>query len=90
MKAEDQQQEYERIAYEAATQAIRESFKMIFGIDVNDRQDVADLRDDLMRMRRMRRIGDRIGIAALIAMTTMVVSGAVSFLWSAIKSAARQ
>ena len=51
MKAEDQQQEYERIAYEAATQAIRESFKMIFGIDVNDRQDVADLRDDLMTLK---------------------------------------
>ena len=81
--------EFERIAEKAAKQALKHSFEMLFGIDVNNLDEVNDLREDLLRMRRMRKMGDRIGVAALIATTTLAVSGAASFVWNAIKNAVR-
>jgi len=79
--------EFERIAEEAAKKAVKQSMEMLFGVDVNEKEEVDDLREDLMRMRRMRKLGDRVGFTALIAMTTLVVSDATSFILGAIKNA---
>ena len=79
--------EFERIAEEAAKKAVEQSMKMLFGVDIDYMEGVSDLREDLMRMRQMRKLGDRLGISALIAATTLVVSGAATFLWGAFKHA---
>lgn len=68
------------IATLAAHETVRETFRL-FGVDIDDQQQVNAFRADLIYARKIRQLSEKAGTVAWRVFITAIVTGAIAALW---------
>lgn len=84
--SEFSQAEIQEIADRAADKAVHQLFRAL-GVNIQDQNDLNDLRADLIYSRRLRRLTEGTASKAWMVIAALVTVGVASLFWSALKDA---
>lgn len=70
----------EHIAQCAADKAVERVFSLLFGVDMNDQEQINEFRADLTHIRRLRKLSDRVGATTLIVFVSALATGVITIL----------
>ena len=72
---EDESQEH--VARRAADQAVDRMVRILFGVDLNNQEQINEFHHDLLHVRKLRRLSDKIGATAVVVVVGTFVSGII-------------
>jgi hypothetical protein len=84
MTSDNEERLIKEVAGEAARKAVHDVFRL-FGVDIEEQEEINYFRDDLVWSRKMRLLSERSARTAFLAITAAIGTGIVTVFWDGIK-----